>query len=40
MSIQQGQTMLLNSTADPLPTAENDARFPLSSGMTKIVLRY
>ena len=32
MSIQQAQTMLLNSTAGPLPTGATGTRFPLTAG--------
>jgi hypothetical protein len=35
MSIQQGQTMLLNSTASLLPTGATSTRFPLTAGSAR-----
>ena len=37
MSIQQGQTMLLISTAGPLPTGATGARFPLTAGSARCI---
>jgi hypothetical protein len=37
MSIQQAKTMLLNSTAGPLPTGATGTRFPLTVGSARCI---
>jgi hypothetical protein len=39
MSIQQAETMLLNSTAGPLPTGATGTRFPLTVGSAPAISR-